>query len=149
MKKQFVTHEIALKLKELGFDEKCFGYYGNKYGEVELFSEFVLDHSKNIFYTQSRTETSAPLWQQVIDFFREMYCIFIEIKVGDYFDTLEESYPYYATCKVFKNEEIDGTALIRDEQDNYIFYSYYEARKQAILKAIELCQKKKLLKAID
>ena len=64
---QFCSYEIALKLKELGFDEKCFGYYGNKYGEVELFSEFVLDHSKNIFYTQSRTETSAPLWQQVID----------------------------------------------------------------------------------
>ena len=27
MQKQFVTYEIALKLKELGFDEPCFGYY--------------------------------------------------------------------------------------------------------------------------
>ena len=27
MKKQFVTYEIALKLKKLGFDEECFGYY--------------------------------------------------------------------------------------------------------------------------
>ena len=25
MKKQFVPYEIALKLKELGFDEPCFG----------------------------------------------------------------------------------------------------------------------------
>ena len=27
IKEQFVTYEIALKLKELGFDEPCFGYY--------------------------------------------------------------------------------------------------------------------------
>ena len=27
MKEQFVTYEIALKLKELGFDKPCFGYY--------------------------------------------------------------------------------------------------------------------------
>ena len=27
MKSQFATYEIALKLKELGFDEECFGYY--------------------------------------------------------------------------------------------------------------------------
>lgn len=27
MKDQFVSYPIALKLKELGFDEPCFGYY--------------------------------------------------------------------------------------------------------------------------
>lgn len=27
MKEQFVTYEIALKLKELGFDEKCVASY--------------------------------------------------------------------------------------------------------------------------
>ena len=27
VKEQFVSYEIALKLKELGFDEPCFGYY--------------------------------------------------------------------------------------------------------------------------
>ena len=72
-----------------------------------------------------------------------MYCIFIEIKAEDYFDTLAESYSYQAVCKVFKSGKIDGIALVRDEQNNHIFYSYYEARKQAILKAIELCQNKK------
>ena len=30
MKDQFVTYEIALKLKELGFDEECFAYYLDK-----------------------------------------------------------------------------------------------------------------------
>ena len=27
MKEQFVTYNIALKLKELGFDEECLAYY--------------------------------------------------------------------------------------------------------------------------
>lgn len=27
MKDQFVTYELALQLKELGFKEKCLGYY--------------------------------------------------------------------------------------------------------------------------
>lgn len=30
MTKQFVTYEIALKLKELGFDEECFCTYSNR-----------------------------------------------------------------------------------------------------------------------
>ena len=65
MKKQFVTYEIAVKLKELGFDEPCLAYYS----EGTLLSEFVLDHSKNVFYTQTNNdyEISAPLWQQAID----------------------------------------------------------------------------------
>ena len=27
MEKEFVPYELAVKLKELGFDEECFGYY--------------------------------------------------------------------------------------------------------------------------
>ena len=69
MKEQFVTYEIALKLKDLGFDEPCIAYYFNRYGDVELFSEFVIDHSKRVFYTHSEYETIAPLWQQAIDWF--------------------------------------------------------------------------------
>ena len=150
MEEQFVTYEIALKLKELGFDEKCVASYYtydiknfNK-GKYDYRGKFEFDYSTEDQYIVNSNETyyvSAPLWQQVIDWFREMCCIFIEIKVGNYFDTLAESYSYQATCKVFKSGEIDGTALVRDEQNNHIFYSYYEARKQAILKAIELCKR--------
>ena len=30
MEKEFVPYELALRMKELGFDEPCFGYYNNK-----------------------------------------------------------------------------------------------------------------------
>lgn len=61
MKEQFVTYEIALKLKELGFDKKCFGYFGIQ-NEVEI--EISYNSNPNLI---RRNFISAPLWQQVID----------------------------------------------------------------------------------
>lgn len=29
MEKEFISYELALELKELGFDEPCFGYWSN------------------------------------------------------------------------------------------------------------------------
>lgn len=145
MQKQFVNYEIALKLKELGFDEKCFAIY-DAYQDNRLvyLSEDGRSASGTIKTNESMDFSClAPLYQQVVDWFREMCCIFIEIEVGDFFDIYAESYLYQATCKVFKSGELDGIALVRNEQNNHIFYSYYEARENAILKAIELCQNKK------
>ena len=114
MKKQFVTYEIALKLKELGFDEHCIAYYA---GET-LLSEFVLDHSRTISYTQTNDgyEMSAPLWQQVIEWFWINYKILIV--------------PYLVPDKT---ETIMW--LVKSKVEDY-----YHNREQAILKAIEICK---------
>jgi hypothetical protein len=80
MEKEFVPYELALKMKQLGFDEPCFGYYG-----VE--NEFVLDNMKNTSPNYSRRGfTSAPLYQQAFRWFREKYqlCNFINFS-GDGF----------------------------------------------------------------
>jgi hypothetical protein len=67
MTKEFIPYEQALALKELGFDEPCFGYYG-----VE--NEFVLDNMKNTSPNYSRRGfTSAPLYSQAFRWFREKY----------------------------------------------------------------------------
>ena len=145
MQKQFVNYGIALKLKELGFDEKCIAIY-DAYQDNRLV--YLSEDGRNASGTIATNESMdfsclAPLYQQVVDWFRETHCIFIEINVEDYFGTLEESYSYQATCKVVKSGKLDGIALVRDEQNNHIFYSYYKARENSILKAIELCQNKK------
>ena len=59
MKEQFVTYEIALKLKELGFDKFCFGLYKNKkfYRDYDTFQ---WDNFSDCIKT--------PLWQQVHSF---------------------------------------------------------------------------------
>lgn len=61
MKKEFVSYEQAVALKELGFDEKCLGWYSSFDKLLEIGN---LRHS---FYTL------APLKQQVFRWFREKY----------------------------------------------------------------------------
>ena len=36
MEKEFVTYELAVKLKALGFDEECLSYYFNKQGGASM-----------------------------------------------------------------------------------------------------------------
>ena len=64
MIKEFVPYELAVKLKELGFDEPCFGYY---------------DNGVFIFWYDSKQETelllncTAPTFSQAFRWFREKY----------------------------------------------------------------------------
>ena len=168
MKEQFVTYEIALKLKKLGFDEKCFGYYrpmkewmmeGTKFNFERHFHGCNWANPNNTMYfmyvqnsfgdrdasvknsefTKAIENIAVPLWQQVIDWLRNEHDIVIEIVRQKYFDTYANSYAYEVVCKVYKNKELEGSVVIRDNKNNHIFYSYEEARERAILKAIELC----------
>jgi hypothetical protein len=76
MEKEFVPYQQALELKELGFDEPCFGKFYHNHLEIGgswLNSEFNKDEKDgNIF-------TSAPLYQQVFKWFREKHSLFHSI----------------------------------------------------------------------
>lgn len=100
MKKQFVTYEIALALKELGFNAPCMALY---YIEDKCF------HKTNYTCTnvlQNNICLDAPLWQQVIDWFREEHDIWIEVPYdytkayNSYYECLSELILYY--CKKLK-----------------------------------------------
>lgn len=71
MNKEFVKYEQSLALKELGFDEPCFGYYRN-YGTNKFYIEFIHRLPKRF------RSTKAPLYQQV---FRWLY-LKLDIKNG-------------------------------------------------------------------
>ena len=142
MEEQFVTYEIALKLKELGFDEECFGYWRDENKPCPItMCKFTTKYDFDDDINFPKFKCLAPLWQQVIDWLRDEHDIVIEIARQKYFDTYANSYAYEAVCKVYKNKELEGSVVIRDNKNNHIFYSYEEAREQAILKAIELCQR--------
>jgi hypothetical protein len=59
MNKEFVLYEEALALKELGFDEPCFGYY--------LEDGMFIDTK---IRKQMGNAISAPIYQQAFDWFR-------------------------------------------------------------------------------
>ena len=66
MEKEFVPYELALRMKQLEFDEPCFGHYSN--------GEFVYSsHTNN---NMQRFRYSAPLFQQAFRWFREKYGLF-------------------------------------------------------------------------
>ena len=120
MQEQFVTYEIALALKELGFDEPCLGLY---YTENNNFLKTNYSHS-NIVKSNDFI-IDCPLWQQVIDWFREKYELHITITSQS-----QESWQWHIQ---FPHDSLNKLW----EED---FENFEEVREQAILKAIELCK---------
>ena len=64
MEKEFVSYEIALALKELGFNEPCFAWYKNGKLRIELYWNI----------SDLRDEDCiSPTFSQAFRFFREKY----------------------------------------------------------------------------
>lgn len=69
MKNEFVPYELALKLKQLEFDEPCLSYY-DKNGELKRsLLEYPISRKNN--FHESCKIFIAPLFQQAFRFFRE------------------------------------------------------------------------------
>jgi hypothetical protein len=68
MEKEFVPYDVALAMKELGFDEPCFGCYTKD-------KELSLDRSDNKGEGHYFQDCSAPLYQQAFRWFREEHGI--------------------------------------------------------------------------
>lgn len=126
MEEQFIPYEQALKLKELGFKEECFGFYNNADGNAWI--KHLIDSSIKDIYTG---DIQAPLWQQAFDWFR---------KIG--YDTSILRVPPEMVGKgrikkysYFIWKEDDNPRGNQDFED-----TYEEAREKCLKKLIELCK---------
>lgn len=116
MKDQFVTYEIAKKLKELGFEERTFAYF-----DTDNKNEFKY-HSTPRYGLGYHTP--APLWQQAEKFVLDRKLSLLGIR------PVHELYPdpkFLGFKTGFTAEEL--------------FDTYESAREAAILKALELITK--------
>ena len=134
MKEQFVTYEIALAMKELGFNEECLGYYfvHIKDAPVELIIEINTRTNANFIKAGAKRCCLAPLWQQCIDWFYSEKSIIIEVHSS--YEFTDRS---VITYHIIINNKY-GLRFISKQEFNY--NSLYEAREQAVLKTIELCR---------
>lgn len=113
MKNQFLPQEIALELKELGFDEPCCTYYDGA-GYVMI---------KEMVYCV----ISAPTFAQVFRWFREKYDLDYEIpKAG-------RRGEYYAFVRSF---------VYGNNGNNPSIYTYEEAELVCVEKLIEIVKNK-------
>ena len=134
MEEQFATYEIALKLKELKFDEECLCTYAKndkrfmRNPGTNMLDEPIEDAP--YYWQNSKVHESvicAPLWQQVIDWFREKQNICINIEPITFDDE-----PTY----IFEIINLKNGRLLNNINNS--FTDTNEAREQAILEALEL-----------
>ena len=69
--KEFVPYELAVKLKALGFDEECFGYYHVNVGYTKGYAFCYFDKPKRF---KDGFDLLAPTFSQAFRWFREKYC---------------------------------------------------------------------------
>ena len=114
MEKEFISYEQALILKELGFNEPCFGWW------------FV--DEKMLFIEKSKKSTSdnilqAPLKQQVLRWFREKY------ELHGY---IEGIHPW---CRYYINSQ-------DDRWEGHKYNTYEECENSLTNKLIEIVKNK-------
>lgn len=123
MNKDFTLYSEALVLKELGFDEPCFGHYQQEWhddGITQLEASLQMIVSKQ--HQHAFQLCSAPTYSQAFRFFREKYGLsgwvnesFIaEARVGVVSIKSEIGLKYYSTTtKFFDNYEEAELACLR------------------------------------
>jgi len=155
--KEFVCYDIALSLKDLNFEKKCIFFWEIDYtgkpvlkqfqqkGFVGLFSSFndvairscpSIDYKIDYFGSEMKDIAFAPLWQQVIDWFREEYHLDITVKFpepkgGKIHEGINTPY-YDIEIKKINGGDVWNRYKFLQYSDNY-----YEARKKAVECGIE------------
>ena len=122
MEKEFVTYELALKMKQLGFDEPCLGFY-NKEDRPNL------GYCTNSFQDDTTLEIkcTAPTFSQAFRWFREEYQLHSTIT-----SISQESWQWHIT------KPGESLGKLYDED----FYTYEEAELACLEKLIEIVEQK-------
>jgi hypothetical protein len=119
MKKEFVTYEQALALKELGFDERCFSYYE----DVNLYTSngFNCNYGPII---NGKEAALAPLIQQALRFFREKYGLISQIT----YDSFDKTFGYQIDSK--KNIQGKFGLITYEEAEELCLYWLIKTAKE-------------------
>lgn len=113
----FVSYEPALDLKELGFDEPCFGFYTPE-------KQLIIARG-DCLQSIIKDAPIVPTFSQAFRWFREKYkmCHWV-------YQSNDESY-FYSILK-------QGRYLVTNSSE---YKTYEEAEIECLKKLIELCKK--------
>ena len=93
MEKEFVPYNQALKLKALGFDEPCFGYYGKGVLSIEIIKSGKIFTNEDSIYFDKDSSCLAPTFGQAFRWFREKYGIYVNSVLGKHFTSFNQVEP--------------------------------------------------------
>jgi hypothetical protein len=123
MEKEFIPYEQALALKELGFDEPCFGWW---FADEEM---LIIDKS-----TKSTSENiiQAPTFSQAFRWFRDNYNIDCYIR-----GRKSMSYEFIISGIAIPNSSGKNT-----KNSYFVYDTYEEAELACLIKLIEIVKNK-------
>ncbi len=131
MEEGFVKYKQALLLKELGFDEECFGHY--------LLNTLFI--SNDIVYNSSDIPTiKAPLKQQAFKLFRENHQLFYTIETNCSQHSFEWGFDYTIYDK--EKDKWLSTEPQNCPPGETTYKTYEEAESSCIDKLIEIVKNK-------
>jgi len=129
----FVNFEIAQKLKKLGFNESCLGYYHNDVvnPEVDLFANGL-----NILHPKAKNVTLACTYEQCLNFLRTKY--FINIKI-EYLCSVNEILALVGVIDFMINQHEKPDIHINSNS-----LDYYEVLTETINETLDIIKKWKM-----
>ncbi len=116
MEKEFIQYAESLALKELGFDEPCFSWWGS---DGVFKQDYDLSNAIN-----------APLFQQAFRWFRENHKIF---------SCIMTEYSYGGNISAYHINGLHQSNISKGD-----FYTYEEAELACLKKLIEIVKEKQL-----
>lgn len=126
LKDIFVSYDIAVQLKEIGFDEPCMSYYYNR----KLIIDLQENEDSNAYFLTDAVFSnlnghsdccSAPTYEQVFKWFREKNII---SEISPIVSVVNKNIKRYIFCVYDLQEESQGI-----EQNNIGCITYEEARE--------------------
>jgi len=151
LSKDFVNYDIALEMKQLGFDEPCFGLF------VSMNNELLIKEMPN----QQESEQYfggilAPTFSQAFRFFREKYQLVHEISWSKYKGGLNFDYDIFSLVLPTDDELGDENDIQPDKSmetyDSLVDKgfrwhesdTYEQAEQSCLIKLIEIVKEKKI-----
>ena len=120
MEKEFVPYDLALELKELGFDETCFGSI-DQIGYIHVKGSKSSPRGSMMYNT-----INCPTFSQAFRFFREKYMLSGEIYIFKNFWN-------------FDIEDINNSIQLYTS-DIISYSTYEEAELECLVKLIEIAK---------
>jgi hypothetical protein len=132
MEKEFVPYELALRMKQLGFDEPCFAYYDTGIFTFWYHSEQQHDLVLNC---------TAPLYQQAFRWFREKYGLYSWIKLHNGYIN-DSLYPELPITFSIMDRKTGNESYERDIPHNYLYKTNEEGELACLEKLIEIVEER-------
>ena len=127
MTKEFVPYQEALELKQLGFDEPCFGWYQDNTLRLDINSNQSIKFHEHL--GRFKGCFLAPTFSQAFRWFREKYNLNHVITVAD-FGKYEIGNPDFQ-CAIYSKDPVLITNM-------YNYNTYEEAELACLRKLIEI-----------